>query len=190
MSGIQTIFTRDTGPDEPARGQCTADHPDGGKCCESLTAEMDRCPVCGTCTVFRYSKIWKRLFCNDEIKTPFQAQAAYFKAREVDARTPKTALGKRLLEPEVIGKDKWGRAIARFKTKADAARWRRIEKDMNRSEIGEVVNRCRKWMDDKGHQLQGYGLLNYILNACDKHIRERPVKAEKKSAFEGLQNED
>jgi len=147
---------------------------------------MDRCPVCDTYTVFRYSKIWKRLFCNDEIKTPFLAIDAYFKAQDIDAKTPKTTLGKRLLHPEVIGKDAWGREIARFKTKADAARWRRIERDMSRSEIGEVVNRCRAWMDDTGRQLQGYGLLNYILNSCDKHIRERPVKVKQESAFRGL----
>ena len=189
MSGIQTLSTRDTGPDDPARAQCTGDHPDGdGKCSESLTAEMDSCPVCDTYTIFKHSKIWKARFCVGEIKTWFQAQAAYFKKQDIDRKTPKTAMGRRLLDPEVIGTH-FGREIVRFKTLAQAARWRKIEKNMSRSEIGEVVNRCRGWMDNKGRQKQGHGLLDYILNSCDKFIRERPVVVKEESEFKGLANE-
>lgn len=180
--GIQTLRSRDI-DGEPAREQCAGNHPSGGNCAEMLTAEMSRCPVCDTYTIFRYSKIWKRTFCNEKMKTPFAAQAAYFKAQDIDKRTPKTKLGKRLLEK--VGKSVFGHEIVQFKTLADAARWRKIEQAMTYEEIREVFG----WglePNEKGYVKRGYGLLAYILNACDKIIRERPVKVERVSAFEGL----
>ncbi len=182
--GIQTLCARDGGPNEPAREQCGGEHPSGGSCGEMLTAQKDRCSVCDTYTIFRYSKIWKRTFCNENMKTPFAAQAAYFKAQDIDRRTPKTDLGKRLLEK--VGKSVWGHEIVRFKTLADAVRWRKIERAMTYEEIREVFGRGLAWTDEQGRKLKGYGLLNYILNGCDKHIRERPVKVERTSAFKGL----
>lgn len=185
--GIQTLYSRDI-EGEPAQEQCTGNHPGGGNCAEMLTAQKDRCPVCDTYTIFRYSKIWKRTFCNEDMKTPFAAQAAFFKAQEIDKRTPQTDLGKRLLSK--VGKSMWGKEITKFKTLADAQRWRRIEAAMKYSEIQPIFHYWWEFRElgKNGHEVKyrGYLLIEIIFKTCEKRIREHPVKVERRSAFEGL----
>jgi hypothetical protein len=187
-AGIQEMTARDEGLDEPAQEQCKGNHPEGGKCCEMLTAEMNHCPVCNRFTVFSYSKIWKSLYCDEDNPTPRAVRAAYFKAIDGDKKAPKTELGKRLLAG--VGRDRFNREITRFSSQADLIRWRKIEKTMTYTEIQAVFDYWWKWRgrDKQGKPIKkrGHGLLYCVLKGCEKQIRERPVQAEQESVFEGL----
>jgi len=159
--------------------QCGGILDDGGLCGEPLGDDVDRCPVCGYLVAWKRSKVWTAKFGKWQ---PFVKRAISI---------PTDALGLRLLE--VIGPNqKNGEPIGHFSTPYDLERWRKIIKEMSEDEIRVVFERgWRKKTESNGRlvELRGYGLLNYVLNGCEKYIRERPVEVERESVFEGLGDE-
>jgi hypothetical protein len=156
--------------------QCFGALDDGSLCGEMLSDDVSICPVCGLATAWKNSKLWAAQFGK---WTVFVKRALCL---------PTDDLGKRILKA-VGPNQKNGQAIEHFPTPGDLERWRKIIAVLSEDEIREVFK--RGWRDkvkDNGRvvNLRGYGLLAYVLNGCEKVIRERPAEVERESAFGGL----
>lgn len=147
-----------------------------GLCGEMLTDDVNCCPVCGSAVAWIGSKVWAAKFGKWQV---FTKRALC---------VPTDDLGKRILGA-VGPNEKSGKAIEQFAVPYDLTRWQKIIELLSEDEIREVFKRgWRDKMRGDGSiaSLRGYGLLAYVLNGCEKVIRERPAQVERKSAFEGL----
>ena len=149
---------------------------DGDLCGEMLADDVNACPVCSYAVAWKGSKVWAAQF----------GKWTVFVKRALCV--PADDLGKRILIA-VGPNQKNSKPIEQFPVPYDLTRWQKIIDALSEDEIREVFK--RGWRDkvkENGRivNLRGYGLLAYVLNGCEKVIRERPVQVERKSAFEGL----
>jgi hypothetical protein len=145
-------------------------------CCEMLNDDVRQCEVCGFPVFWRRSKRWASL------------HGKWHAEMERELAQPRDELGSLLLQ-SLGGSEYNSEPITHFRTAYDLTRWEKIINLMTRDEIREVIKKGRnKRTKVKGRicELRGYGLLNYILNECERIIATRPAQVERRSNFEGL----
>lgn len=157
--------------------QCYGTLDDAGLCGEMLADDVNQCPVCGYFVAWKSSKTWAEKFGKWQV----------FTKRILS--TPRDQMGLDLLKA-VGANEHNGQPITAFAVPHDLDRWRKISEKMSRGEVREILVKAsrRKTKDKSGRvvELRGYALLNYVLNACEKSIREKPSVVKQASAFEGL----
>ena len=145
--------------------QCHGLHSDGRLCLHMLDETMSMCPCCGVTLVWTGSKVWTSLYGKASVKL-----------KQLKS-TPGDEFGQRLL---VYAGETDNKSIPHFAKPNDLVRWNKIVAAMPQGQIKEVVNRCRG-------KTKGYGLIQYVLNSCDKLIRENKVEQPAEDPFQGME---
>ncbi len=124
------------------------------ECNEAIAQFEDRCAICDTPVVWRGSKHWRQMYGQPS------------PAENLLLRTPSDLAGIDLVAAA---------GVKAFPTPSALVRWEHIIETMSQLKLQSIVSRCHNSLRGKKNGLRG--LIPYVLNSCEKFIREHDTPA-------------